>query len=206
MEVTITDYFFPVRFNIASIANPESEKLAAMLYLNFTVSTEDQAYLDIQAIGTTINLGYDVGYAHGVEGYIHATDTMATSTGTLIGIKGSIEIDSSKTVTLGDNGSAVLALIKGAAAYATSKLSLFEARKEGATTIDYGLWVNVLTGATVTDGIHFGGAGTITHAMRFDSSAVTVTGSISAHGGTLKTVRCDIDGTDYYLLLSTSPS
>jgi len=206
VEVEITDYFFPVRFNIESIANPGSEKLAAMLYLKFVVSTEDQDYLDIQGIGTTVEIEYDVGYAHGVEGYINVTETLETHTGTLIGLKGSIEIASSKTVTLGDNGSAVLALIKGAGTYGTSKLSLFEARKEGATTIDYGLWVNVLTGATVTDGIHFGGAGTITHAMRFDSSACTVASFSSGHGGTKKSVRCDIDGTDYYLLLSTSPS
>lgn len=207
-EVTITDYFFPVRMNVESVANPGTEKLASLFFLKFNVTTAAQANLDVQGIGMTVNIEENVGYAHAVEGLVDLVSSASTTTGTLIGGKFTLELSSGAALTtsVGDNPSAVLALLTGTGTYSGGAvMSCIEARKESATTADNGLWVNVLTGATLTNGVHFGGAGTITHAIRFDSSVVTV-GSGTTHGGTGKTVRCDIDGTDYFMILSTSPS
>jgi hypothetical protein len=209
VSVTITDYWFPVRMNVASIANPSAEKLAALMFLKFATTTAHQANLDIQGIGLTIDVGKNVGYAHGMDVLVDISASASTTTGTIIGGKFTVDLSSGATLThgVGDNLSAVCALVTGTGGYSGGmEASCIEARKAGATTIDHGLWVNVLTGATITNGITFAGAGTITNAMHFHASAVTV-GSISTgHGGTLKTVKCDIDGTAYYLILSTSPS
>lgn len=209
VDVTITDYWFPVRMNVASIANPSAEKMAALFYLKFASTTAHQANLDMQGIGLTVDVGKNVGYAHGIDVVLNMSASATTSTGTVIGGKFGLVYATGVTHThgIGDNSSAVCAVVSGTGSYTGGmECSIIEARKEGATTIDHGVWVNVLTGATVTDGISLGGAGTITNAFKFHSTAVTV-GSISTgHGGTLKTIKCAIDGTTYYLILSTSPS
>lgn len=208
--VVINDYFFPVRMNVTSSTDPVAgRRLAALMFLKFSVLTANQANLDLQGVGLTIDVGKNVGYAHAIDVGVIISASASTSSGTIIAGKHTLDIQSGATLTvdIGDNPSAVLGLIKGTGTYTGGAVvSCFEARKEGATTIDNGYWLTVSAGATVTYGLRFGGTGTITRVFKFDDLSCPV-GSISTgHGGTLKTIECDIDGTAYYLILSTSPS
>lgn len=209
VDVTITDYYFPVRMNVASIANPATEKLASLFWLKFATTTAHQANLDIQGIGCTIDIGKNVGYAHAIEGLVDVSASATTTTGTIIGGKFTLDFSSGATLThgVGDNASAVLGLVTGTGTYAGGMLcSVIEARKEGATTIDNGVWVNVLTGATITHGIRFEGAGTFTNIFFFDGSQAAVSGNTSG-GSTLdfsnwRTVKVDVDGTTHYMIIA----
>lgn len=203
-EVTITDYFFPIRMNVASVANPGTEKLASLMFLKFNVTTAHQANLDIQGIGLTVTLDKNVGYAHAIEGLVDVSTSCTTTTGTIIGGKFGLDFSSGATLThgVGDNASAVCAVVVGTGTYSGGMLaSCIEARKEGATTIDNGLWVNVLTGATITHGIRFTGAGTITHVMKFDDTTrmgVNTSGYVGGSQQSDAIVKLDIGGTNYY--------
>jgi hypothetical protein len=202
----ISDYFFVTRINYASTTNPGSEVLTSCAFNKISVTTAHQANLDIQGIAMTIDVGKNVGYAHAIEGLVDITASCTTSTGTVIGGKFALDFSSGATLThgIGDNASAVLGLITGTGGYAGGmETSLFEARKEGATTIDHGLWVNVLTGGTVTNGIRFGGAGSITYALDFDgtdggSGAKVVQATMDGDVADAL-IKVSIDGTAYYV-------
>lgn len=212
VEVGITSYWFPVRMNVASISNPTSEVLASLMFLKFATTTTHQANLDIQGIGLTIDVGKNVGYAHGIDVVVDLSASATTSTGTLIGGKFCVDFSAGATLThgVGDNVSAVCALITGTGTYTGGmQCSIIEARKEGATSVDHGLLLNPLVGSTIASGITFGGqsSGVFTSCMTFHAMNCTIAAlSSGTHGGTKKSVKCDIDGTSYYLILSTSPS
>jgi hypothetical protein len=190
VEVTITDYWFPARMNVASIANPGSELLASLFWLTFAVTTAHQANLDVQGVGCTVNLEKNVGYAHGIESLVDVKASLSCSTGTCIGAKFGLDLSAGTTLTIGvgSPASSVCAVSSGTGTTSGGVVSIIEARKQDASTIANGVWVNVLTGATVTTAFEQSGAGTVTNLFgcRTTNGPAVATRSGSNSTGSIK--------------------
>jgi hypothetical protein len=206
VSVTITDYWFPVRMNVASIANPTAEKLAALMFLKFATTTAHQANLDIQGIGLTIDVGKNIGYAHGIDVVVDISVSSTTTTGSTYGGKFTLDFSSGTTMTYpstGYHGAAVFAQVTGTGTYSGASVNIIHARKSGATTVQAGLDIEAQTGATITSGIHLRGAGNITNAIEFEdqdgSNGAKVVQATMDGDVADAIVRIDINGTAYYI-------
>lgn len=175
-EVTITDYFFPIRLNLESIANPAAERLASLMFLRFAVTTADQANLDVQGIGLTIASAFNVGYLHGYECALLLTDDLTVAM-SIHAAKFGIDRTTGKTITGsgGESLSTVLAQISGNGINAGfgsdggEQGAVIEAKLLSAADVTSMIWLNLLNGTTATHAIAVGngGSGNITNLFWF---------------------------------------
>jgi hypothetical protein len=202
----IADYFFVTRINYASTTNPGSEVLTSCAFNKISVTTAHQANLDIQGIGMTIDIGKNVGYAHGIDVVVDVTASATTTTGSTYGGKFSLDFSSGTTMTYpstGYHGAAVFAQVTGTGTYSGASVNIIHARKSGATTVQAALDIESQTGATITSGIHLRGDGNITNAIEFEdqdgSNGAKVVQATMDGDVADALVRIDINGTAYYI-------
>jgi hypothetical protein len=212
-EVTITDYFFPIRLNLESIANPGAERLASLMFLRFAITTVDQANLDVQGIGLTVAAAFDVGYLHGYECALLLTDDLAVSM-SIHAAKFGIDRTTAKTITgnIGESLSAVLAQISGNGINAGfgsdggEQGAVLECKTLSQADVTSMIWLNLLNGTSAAHAIVVGngGSGNITNLFWFanadqgncvDLSAAVDTDDQESDGA----IRILVGATEYFI-------
>lgn len=187
-EVSITDYFFPVRMNVSSIANPGSARLAALQFLKFSITTEDQPNLDVQGVAITGVIAKNLGYMHLVERRLEVTDDV-TVTGECIVGKFEMNLTAQKTLTA-HTTAVVAAEVSGAGSAVGSggpKLSCFQAYVNAVSTVESAFDIVNVTGCTITNALKIGAAGGVTNVLNFGH---VTTGAQGAKVG----AACNSDG------------
>lgn len=191
-SVTITDYFFPVRMNVESIANPSSGKLTSLMFLKWANSTADQANLDVQAIGLTCTVAKNLNYMHSLEVRLEITDDV-TITGECIAGKFEMNLASAKTLT--SHTTAVLAAeVSGAGSQIGSggpPLSCLQCYVNAVSTAESAIDIVNVTGCTITNAIKIGAGGTVTNVFNF---GFVSTGAQGAKVGAVSDGSQDSDG------------
>jgi len=203
VQLSVTDYCFPIRFNITSINNPGTEKLYAHLYLNFAQSTEHQANLDVQAIGIGTVLTKNLRYYHGVDSYVTVDETL-TITGGLYAAKFTVNLKTAKVCTVASMAALLAQVTGNGTEDGVAHSAVIEARLDTAADVNSILYLDLYAGTTAENGIYFGGqpTGYITNVMAFAYGS----GVKGAHAG----VSCDdaasdgcfkivVQGTTYYV-------
>lgn len=203
VQLTVTDYCFPVRFNITSIANPGTTKLLAYLYLNFKQSTADQANLQLQVIGIDAQISKNTNYAIGVAAAMDVTTTC--STGGIIGGKFTVDISASQTLTHTDNVSALFAGITGTGSTSGGAhyVACIELNKAGASAVEAGMLIQPQVGATITHAIKLVGVGNITNVFDFVDADGTLGATTGAYNDAAQNsdglIKIRVGGTAYYI-------
>lgn len=211
-EVTITDYFFPVRLNLESIANPGAERLASLMFLRFGVTTADQANLDVQGVGLTVTAAFNVGYLHGYECALTLTDDLTVSM-SIHAAKFGIDRTTAKTITgsIGESLSAVLAQISGNGINAGfgsdggEQGAVLECKVLSSADVTSMIWLNLLNGTTAAHAIAVGngGSGNITNLFWFvnadPGNCVTVGAVSDGSQDSDGLIRILVGSTAYYI-------
>ena len=201
-EVTITDYYFPVRMNVTSIANPGGHRMAALMYLKFNVTTENQANLDMQGIGLSMDLAKDIRYAHPLDIGVNISGDINTVSGVHVG-KFTLNLTSGKTLTA-HSGAVLFAQVTGTGSYVANPARLTIAKLHVATGASVGSYIHFHNLGSAEFGIDVSSSGNIGRFINFGNpnggtgaktGAACDTNSQDSDGA----IKIVVGGTDYFI-------